>query len=340
MSFSVENFTRTLSDHFTVLYQNRYCDQEDFSVAVFGGGCSNKNIRYKRPFLLNNFDTKVYLPSLLKHHYACKVVASGSDIYVTYNFEVSDSHSVKLYSSSTNSWKYLPSVIEQTINYCICSFMQKLFVIGGRDTYDKFDRKDTCMFYDKQSGSWTTIEAMMECRENEACTVFEGKIVVSGGTKTIQVSLRLLRNPPIIRQTDKDKTVSSVEAYDYHENKWSSFPSMLTPRENHTAVSISNKMFVIGGSDVTFVGSTFSNSEVFDSATRKFTNIKNAPKWIEHISPYQTVSFGYNIYCFVRQDDNEVNVHSYDVKKDLFCYKTSVSIENTANVRSTRVPMV
>ena len=47
--------------------------------------------------------------------------------------------------------------------------MEMLFVIGGTDTYNKFDRKNTCMFYDKQSDSWTIIEAMIECREDAAC---------------------------------------------------------------------------------------------------------------------------------------------------------------------------
>ena len=80
-------------------------------------------------------------------------------------------------------------------------------------------------------------------------------------------------------------------------------------------------MFVVGGYDVTFGTSTFSNSEVFDDVTRKFTYVKNEPKWIKLISPHQTVSFRYNIYFFVREDDNEVNVHSYDVKKDLLVTK-------------------
>ena len=165
-----------MSDQLPILYQNRYCDQEDFSIAVFGGDNDCNNLSYDKPFLLNNFDTKVYLPSLSKQQYKCKVIASCSDIYLLYDCSIPPS--VKLYSPST-SWKCLPPLIETKVNYSVCSFMQKLFVIGGRDTYNKYDRKDTCMFYEKQSDSWTTIEAMMECRENSACTVFEGKIVVS-----------------------------------------------------------------------------------------------------------------------------------------------------------------
>ena len=37
MNFSVENSSKKFSDLFPILYQNRYCDQDDFSIAVFGG---------------------------------------------------------------------------------------------------------------------------------------------------------------------------------------------------------------------------------------------------------------------------------------------------------------
>ena len=73
-----------------------------------------------------------------------------------------------------------------------------------------------------------------------SCTVFEGKIVVPGGA----------HNGPL----------KSVESYDHHENKWSYLPDMNCKRCDHGAVSISNKMFVIGGN-----WSTIVTGEVFDS---------------------------------------------------------------------------
>ena len=39
------------------------------------------------------------------------------------------------------------------------------------------------MIYNKQTNQWTSTADMMEGRENSACTVFEGKIVVFGGNK-------------------------------------------------------------------------------------------------------------------------------------------------------------
>ena len=126
------------------------------------------------------------------------------------------------------------------------------------------------MFYDKQSDKWTTKAYMMEGRENAACTVFEGNIVVSGGF-TESIVEPEADDFHYVRVTSIHQ-FDSIEAYGHNENKWSSFPSMLRPRANHTAISISNKMFMIGGSfnywDV------LDDFEVFDGVTRKFTSIK------------------------------------------------------------------
>ena len=127
--------------------------------------------------------------------------------------------------------------------------------------------------------------------------------------------------------------LKTIETFDYHENKWSSFPSMLEQRENHTVISISNKMFVIGGCGYNM------NCEVFDVVTRKFTYIGSWPKWTGNISPYQIVSFGYNVYIFLEDYQNGFNVHSYDVKNDSLSYKTSLNLKNTMNFCFTKIPM-
>ena len=51
--------SRHLSYQFSALYQNRDCDQEDISIAVIGGENDSKNVLCDKPFLLNNFDTKI-----------------------------------------------------------------------------------------------------------------------------------------------------------------------------------------------------------------------------------------------------------------------------------------
>ena len=133
--------------------------------------------------------------------------------------------------------------------------------------------------------------------------------------------------------------LNSVEAYDYHENKWSYFPSMLSRRRNHTAISISNKMFVIGGRSNGVFGRCLNSCEVFDGVTRKFTFIKTLPDWVKKLNPSQIVSIGFNIYFFVKEKNNEVKVYNFDAKNYVIKLKTSVNFENTKSFSCTKVSM-
>ena len=90
-----------------------------------------------------------------------------------------------------------------------------------------------------------SIAARFESRESLACTVFQGKIVLSGGCasdKNMCVEMNdepfmLPSDPPIFEQSYVVETLNSAEAYDFHKNKWSSFPSMLSPRASHTQLA-------------------------------------------------------------------------------------------------------
>ena len=317
---SSKKLSKSLSEQFSVLYQNRYCDQEDFTIAVFSGKGYGEGKSNNRPFLLNNFHNKVYFSHLPKPNDDVKAVSSGSDIFVFGQFEDHSSSAVIKCSFFTNNLKKLPYLKELDLPYFVCSFMKKVFVIINR----------ACMFYDKQRDQWTSADSMIESRKEAACTVFEGKIVVSGGSR--KVVRNRLREGGFVNIKSRHQ---SIEAYDFHENKWSSFPNMLSPRNNHAAVSIGNKMFMVGGSS--------DYVEVFDSVTRKFTYIENVPKLVRipyiFISTFEVVSIGYKIYIF-RKEYNKVHVHSYDVKNNHFSFKTPIEIENVDKFSCIRVPMI
>ena len=75
---------------------------------------------------------------------------------------------------------------------------------------------------------------MIESRRNASCTIFEGKIVVTGGYLISNDYNSLCK-------------LKSSESYCFHENKWTQFSDMLQGRHDHSSVTIENKLFVIGG---------------------------------------------------------------------------------------------
>ena len=343
MLSSSKTIDRSLSDQFPVLYQHRYCDQEEFSIGVFSCDNYSEDVSKPKHFLLNNFDTKLYLPSLSIPKFDCKAVASSSNVYLAGQLYGDDNTlSVEKYSFSTNNWNkvaLLEGVIE--LRYEVCSFMQKVFVISGAGYEEPSLLEKPSWFYNKDTNKWTSIASIMELREGSACTVFEGKIVVSGGFRKEIIPNRVYPGGMVnLCLLQRLIYLNTIEAYDYHENKWSCLPSMLSPRVNHTAVSISNKMIMIGGNS--------ENSEIFDSITRKFTYIKTFPKWVgkskiylphRFNNPYQVVDIANKIYFFCIKN-MKVKVYRYDVRNDSFTFVTSRKTESLGKFSCIKVPMI
>ena len=194
------------------------------------------------------------------------------------------------------------------------------------------------MFYDGKTNKWTSIASMIEYREKSACTVFEGKITISGGFRTERIPNGVNPDGSInYSLTYHYKGIKSIEAYDHNIGKWFYLPNMLSARNRHSAVSIGNKLFMIGGNS--------EYSEVFDSVTRKFTYVKTLPKWVRtseldyyDFGKNQVVSIGNEIY-FLQKEDKKFNVYSYYVRNNHFCYKTSFEIGNFKKVSCIKVPM-
>ena len=59
--------------------------------------------------------------------------------------------------------------------FCACCFIDSVYVIRG------FSKRNTCIKFDTCRGQWNEVASLNEGRYNAVCTVFEGRIVVSGG---------------------------------------------------------------------------------------------------------------------------------------------------------------
>ena len=202
----------------------------------------NKIVKIKSPRFLN-VEKHVYSK---KYSYVIKTVSVGSFVCTISSCKKLDEYFTLSEQYYGKQWKNHICVLAERKYYCISSFMKQVFVIGGTDT-------NSCMKYDLNTEQWTNIANTLEIRDTSACTVFEGKIVVSGGC---------------INNNSNRIGLRSVEIYDYHENKWSFLPEMIYGMSFHKLVSMGNKMFVVGDNN---------QCEVFDSFSRKFSLIKRIP---------------------------------------------------------------
>ena len=147
-------------------------------------------------------------------------------------------------------------------------------------------------------------------RIDASCTVFEGRVVVSGGSGDIN-------------------DLNSVEAYDHVADAWYDMPNMVKRRYYHKSVAIRNKLFVIGGMT--------STGEVFDSNCKQFVLLK-----------LPTVSIGGHLYyCsavvtlgnkLVIFNNRKNNILFYDVENDEFS-EEECEVSKVCEIRcSAKVP--
>ena len=278
-----------------VLYENRYCNQEGFSILVCGGKDKNGKVTNEVLELeIPSFKVKKF-PSMVKPHLQFSAATINSNVVAVgtrqelKEFLDESFLFLEVYSKKTKTWIHQHIKIDERMFYCIPSFMSKFYFIGG---WINSSRKSisSCYTYDINSNTRNKIADLNVARDCAACTVFEGKVVVTGGANYVQGKLK------------------SVEAYDYYEDKWTYLPDMIEARSYHSAVSMGIKMFVIGGFYT-------SNCEKFDSYSRKFTKINSEIKGSNFDKYFNALSIGNNIIVF-KVASTETVVYLYDVVKE------------------------
>ena len=126
-----------------------------------------------------------------------KTVSIGSDVYI---FDEGLNKKVyknifEVYIKKTNVCKELEFFDNRIRYFSVCSFMSSVYVFGG------YFNDYNCYKYDKMTQNWWKLANLNVNRYSTTCSVFQGKIVISGGNKKLEY-------------------MKSVKAYDHHENKW------------------------------------------------------------------------------------------------------------------------
>ena len=93
-----------LNEKASVLYQTRYCAQEDFSIAV----CTKESVRkLELPFDINNYEVSKQLGVFMEKKYNSKIVASCTDLLVI--SQIKQNCTFEKYSKSSGNKIVLPS---------------------------------------------------------------------------------------------------------------------------------------------------------------------------------------------------------------------------------------
>ena len=272
---------------------SRHCNQRLFNILVCEksqGVRSLKQINCEASKSITTYDTVAEADRLLK------AVCLKGDIYIFVMnsiLVVNTMIKLKKYSKSFSTWEDVVD-LNYRHGFCACVLINEIMVIGGvskREVRGEiiYEHLNSCIHYDTNDLKCNEVSNMNQSRHEAACTVYDGKIVVSGGLSDI-------RNQ-YIELTD------TVEIYDHIANRWSNMPSMVKIRNNHSLVAIKSKLYVIG--------SNCRTCEVFDKTTNKFTMFKAPPSLNYHFSKVGATSIGNKIVVFGK-DDSKILLYDTD----------------------------
>ena len=185
------------------------------------------------------------LPSMLQGNFCSKAVCLKGEVYVFGGLDenVKCIRSLERYSRLANTWNKVADMSDERINYCVCAFMDKIFVFGGYYDSVRYQNSiNSCLEFNTKDHAWKQVSGMNQVRSRAAGAVFEGRHVAN-------------------------MTLNSVESYDVFADRWSPMPNMIERKHGHGLVVVRNKLFVIG---------KYRHScEVFDSNCKKFVVLKS-----------------------------------------------------------------
>ena len=300
----------------------RSCNQDSFSFVFTGGIKINKKYKFlKNLKKVKKINSKTFkeeggLASMTTKRFGHKTVYCKGELYTIGGYDENSSVvlTVEKYSFTANKWKIITKLPNGHRRYCVNAFMSRIYILGGSDGYSPLP---VCMSYDVKSNKWNDILNMNDVRVDAASTIFEEKVIISGGFNQNTAALK------------------TVENYDHVTDAWSFMPNMIKGRINHKLVTVKNKMFVYDN-----VSDDYDKCmlvEVYDSFSRKFAVFKQKPTYLDQ-NLYLNVSllsFGSKIYMF-----GNSTVSCYDVEKDEFSREHLKTIKNLDSISCTILPQL
>lgn len=222
------------------------------AIILSGGDKSYLKQRLQNSFVafLPLPDIWVTLPDLhlLRHGHGAAVCQGALYLVGGVSGNVSAHSHVCQFSLVENRWNCVVADLPHPVSFsAVVSVQNKLFVIGGRDGFDKILSKTQC--YDPLHNQWHCVKDMNFPRDNHSATVLDDSIYVISGNR---------------------QNFRSCERYDLSSNTWHILPDLTMPRQQPAAQAFSGKIIVAGGSfGVTYRLHT--TCEIYNPRTNEWT---------------------------------------------------------------------
>ncbi|XP_068130537.1 kelch repeat and BTB domain-containing protein 8-like [Hyperolius riggenbachi] len=218
-------------------------------------------------------------------------VAVGSYLYVTGGemLDNSISKTFHVYDSMTNDWTELPSMMSPRDMHGFLYFDEKLYAVGGRTRDGVLDSMEC---FDLSKHCWSELSKLPYPLCSFLSAQLKGKLYIIGG------------------ETTQYNRSEGLLIYHIASDMWSLIPNKISVRYGG-AVTMDNKVFVIGGYDYSSVGQILptERSFVLDEKGRVCEDLI-VPQLLEDFTSAGVTRWGERIYVFgtkVDWLDNNIN---------------------------------
>ncbi|XP_068130536.1 kelch-like protein 18 [Hyperolius riggenbachi] len=200
------------------MYDDDGNDNDDFSIDAYDPATDEWN---------------TLMPLRSVSHAEC--VAVGNYLYVTggissddsFSEDISFSKAFYVYDSVTNDWTELSSMMSPRMSHGFLSFKEKLYAVGGSN---KDGILDSVECFDLSKRCWSELSKLPYPLRSFASAQLKGKLYIIGGATT------------------EEHCIKGLLIYDTASDIWTLIPSKTNVRSGG-AVTMDNKVFVIGGYD-------------------------------------------------------------------------------------------
>ncbi|XP_068128337.1 kelch repeat and BTB domain-containing protein 8-like [Hyperolius riggenbachi] len=206
-------------------------------------------------------------------------VSIGNYLYVTGGMSVhgSISKAFHVYDSVTNDWTELPSMMSARDQHGFLSFKEKLYAVGG---WNKGGILDSMECFDLSKNSWSELSKLPYPLSSFASAQLKGKLYIIG------------------RGPTGEHGVKGLLIYDIASDMWNHIPSKVYVNDGE-AVTMDNKVFVIGGCDYSSEDPTSATDGCFalDEKGQVCEDLK-VPPLPEKVASFAVTGWGERIYVF------------------------------------------
>ena len=148
---------------------------------------------------------------------------------------------------------------------CVAAANGLIYVMGGH----RGRASSMCEEYNPATDAWTLLPSMAESRYLACAAAYDGCIYVFGGVFN--------GDGQTPTQQSDGCDLGMCEKYDPSTMKWSSICSLRSARYGSCAVTLDNRIFVVGGNShgVTFIVASGATCEVYDPLLDAFSPIRS-----------------------------------------------------------------